>query len=111
MNCQKAQDCMKQYLDGTISDYDLEEFTDHIKSCPECYGDLEIYYVMDMAQQYLKDESKEESYNICQMLENDMENKLNRMHRKKRLRNILFLTFMALAGLTIWTVCLLMGYI
>ena len=49
MNCQKAQDCMRQYLDGSISDHDLEEFIKHIKSCPACYGDLEIYYVMDMA--------------------------------------------------------------
>ena len=42
MNCQKAQDCMRQYLDGSISDHDLEEFVKHIKSCPACYGDLEL---------------------------------------------------------------------
>ena len=102
---------MKRYLDGTISDYDLKEFTDHIKNCPECYGDLEIYYVMDMAQKYLKDESKEESYNICQLLENDMKDKLNRMERKRRLRGFLFLAFIVLAGVLIWTACLLMGYI
>lgn len=111
MNCQKAQDCMKQYLDSSISDHDLEEFVEHIKNCPACYGDLEIYYVMDMAQKYLKDENREESYNICQLLETDMHNKLNRMHRRRRLRNVLLGTFLILVGVISWTVFLLAEYL
>ncbi|MGI6006180.1 MAG: anti-sigma factor family protein [Ruminococcus sp.] len=111
MDCQKAQARMKAYLDGSISDNDLEDFVDHIKNCPECYGDLEIYYVMEMAQKYLKDESKDESYNICQLLENDMQSKLDRMHRRRRLRKILFFSFIVIAGLIIWTICLILGYL
>ena len=110
MNCQKAQDCMRQYLDGSISDHDLEEFIKHIKSCPACYGDLEIYYVMDMAQNYLKDES-EESSNICQLLETDMQNKLVKMHRKRRLRHVLLGAFIIFAGVIGWTIFLLAGYL
>ena len=55
---------MRQYLDGSISDHDLEEFIKHIKSCPACYGDLEIYYVMDMAQNYLKMKAKNPTISV-----------------------------------------------
>ncbi|MCH1978167.1 zf-HC2 domain-containing protein [Lawsonibacter sp. OA9] len=110
MNCQKAQACIDQYLNGTISDNDLEEFVYHIRNCQACYEDLEIYYIVDMAQKYL-DEDQEESYNISQLLEEDIHDKLTRMHKRQHLRTFVFIVGCLMLGLAVTGVCIIMGYL
>lgn len=44
MNCVKAQQLIRPYLEGTLSDRELEEFLDHVQNCQSCFGELEIYF-------------------------------------------------------------------
>ena len=44
MNCVRAQQLIRPYLDGVLSDRELEEFLDHIENCQTCFGELEVYF-------------------------------------------------------------------
>jgi hypothetical protein len=35
---------IRPYLDGVLSDRELEEFLGHVQTCPDCFDELEIYY-------------------------------------------------------------------
>lgn len=110
MDCQKTQVCIDEYLKGTISDNDLEEFVYHIKSCPACFEDLEIYYIVDIAQKYLDgDGEQEESYHIIRLLEKDIQDKLMKMRRRQHLRMFMFILGCLLLGLIFAGISILLG--
>ena len=44
MNCVNAQRLIRPYLEGILSDRELEEFLDHVESCKACFGELELYF-------------------------------------------------------------------
>ena len=44
MDCVRAQQLIRPYLEGYLSDRELEEFLDHVQGCPDCFGELEIYF-------------------------------------------------------------------
>lgn len=44
MDCVKAQQLVRPYLEGILSDRELEEFLDHVEGCRNCFGELEIYF-------------------------------------------------------------------
>ncbi len=44
MDCVRAQKLIRPYLDGKLSDRELEEFLDHVETCPACHDELEIYF-------------------------------------------------------------------
>lgn len=44
MKCIEAQQLVKPYIEGQLSDKQLEHFLDHVEHCPECYEELEIYF-------------------------------------------------------------------
>ena len=44
MKCEEALTKIEAYIDHTLSGRELEEFLEHVKSCRECYDELETYY-------------------------------------------------------------------
>ena len=44
MDCVTAQQLIKPYLEGYLSDKELEEFLDHVQTCPNCFDELEVYF-------------------------------------------------------------------
>lgn len=44
MDCVRAQQLIRPYLEGILSDRELEEFLDHVQGCPSCFGELEVYF-------------------------------------------------------------------
>ena len=52
MKCEEALTKIEAYIDHTLSGRELEEFLEHVKSCRECYDELETYYrtTVDFAQ-------------------------------------------------------------
>ncbi len=44
MDCVTAQQKVKSYLGGYLSDQDLKEFLDHVEGCPSCFSELEVYF-------------------------------------------------------------------
>lgn len=84
MDCKSAQSMVTRYVKRELKDKELEEFVHHIGKCKECHEELEIYFTIHFALQKL-DEDKNVSYNIKQMLEDDLE----AAKRKVKIRKIL----------------------
>lgn len=110
MDCKRAQDCMERYIDGSIADYELEGFIQHIRGCSVCREELEIYYIIDLAKNLLE-EDKDTSYNIAQIVEDDMNARLAKKQRRKNLKIFLFFVYFALLCLVILGICMLLGYL
>lgn len=82
MKCEKALLMIDKYIDNKLSHRELQEFIDHVKSCPECYDELETFYVINVGMKYF-DEEKLDSYNFPNMLKQDLEQKIARLQRRK----------------------------
>jgi len=58
MNCIDVQRLIMPFINGELSNEELGEFIHHIKSCPNCMEELEVYYVLIAGMRQL-DEEKE----------------------------------------------------
>lgn len=43
MNCREAQCLLVPYINGDLKEKEEDEFVRHIRQCPECYEELEVY--------------------------------------------------------------------
>jgi hypothetical protein len=46
MNCIEVQRLMMPFIDNKLSMEQLEEFMQHIRSCPDCMEELEVHYIL-----------------------------------------------------------------
>ena len=99
MKCEEAKGYINEYIKHTLPERKQEEFIKHIKVCPECFQELETYFIVDVAMKYF-DDNKEDNYDIQDILQKDMNKRLKKRQRKKLMvviLVILFMIFMALA--------------
>ncbi len=76
MTCQEAERLVMPYINGSITDSELEEFLKHIDSCPDCREELEIYFTVDVGIRQLDEDTG--TYNIKGALETALA--LSRQH-------------------------------
>jgi len=81
MNCEQARDCVDAYISHTLPEKKQEEFIKHVKVCPECFQELETYFIVDVAIQYF-DNRKDDTYDIRNLLQEDLDKRL--MKRQNR---------------------------
>lgn len=43
MNCKEAQRLLVPYINGTLEEKEEGAFVRHVRRCPECYEELEVY--------------------------------------------------------------------
>lgn len=43
MNCKETQRLLVPYINGELEEKEEEEFVRHVRNCPECYEELEVY--------------------------------------------------------------------
>ena len=43
MNCKEVQRQLVPYINGELQEKTEEEFVRHVRRCPECYEELEVY--------------------------------------------------------------------
>lgn len=86
MLCNECQSMIRDYLKDRLTPKELERFLVHIRSCPECYEELETYFIISFATRLL-DEGAEVSYDLTGILKEDLEKK-ERMLRRRRMRRI-----------------------
>ncbi len=85
MNCEQAKSMVNAYIDGNLSDQECIDFLNHVKECRKCYDELETYFIVDYALQYLDDEDSDQSYDMQKVLKDDI-----RLNEKRVWRTRLF---------------------
>ncbi|HKL80230.1 MAG TPA: zf-HC2 domain-containing protein [Mobilitalea sp.] len=63
MTCLRAQSLITPFINDELDIKELEEFTEHIRSCSECMEELEVYYTLLTAMRQL-DEDRNLSNNF-----------------------------------------------
>lgn len=84
MQCEEALLMIDPFMKDELRDRELEEFLEHLKTCPRCYDELEIYYTIKMSVKYLETENLE-TYDIPRMLKEELRQKERYLHHRKAL--------------------------
>ncbi len=83
MNCREAQQLMGNFIDDKMDDETLEAFIEHVKNCPSCYDDLEVYYMVITGIRQL-DEGEDTDF--INGLKNKLKDKEAWLKRRKKVR-------------------------
>ena len=86
MNCVTSQQMIRAYLDGYLSDRELEEFLNHVQTCPDCFDELEVYFSV---YRTLRDVDEKGDYNFRKKLRRKLEESrayLRRRNQSKALK-------------------------
>ena len=109
MTCREAQQMVMPYINHQLSDEDLEAFLLHVKGCPDCREELEIYFTVDYGLRQLDDDNG--TYDIPGALKRTLEQSwdhVRHVHVLTVLRYVfgtlsaLSLTVMFLLQMRIW---------
>ena len=110
MKCEETLSKIDSFINNTLPVREMEDFLEHIESCPECYDELETYYTITVGMKYLEEE-KLESYNIPKMLKEDLKQKEDFLRRRRLLTKTVVL-FGMLFGIGIaFSLLLYLGHI
>ena len=108
MKCEEALQKITPYIENRLQPRELEAFIEHITQCPSCYDELETYYIVSRAVQYLDDE-KQDTYNIMELLKRDIRMKEQGLRRRRRMHWLVFFCLLTAAALLAGTVLCSLG--
>lgn len=83
MTCFESQSNIMAFIDKKLNDEQLTEFVRHVKHCPNCSEELEIYYTLIVGMREV-DTGKELSLNFKKDLENELDKIDSRYKTVKR---------------------------
>jgi hypothetical protein len=103
MNCIDIQRLIVPFINDELNMEQLEEFIHHVRSCPKCMEELEVYYVLLAGMKQL-DEDKELSVNFNQDLKDLLNLSEDRiihdkfLHIRKRIVLIIMISLVAIVS-------------
>lgn len=71
-SCREAEKMVMPYINHQLDEKELEQFLKHVRSCPVCREELEIYYTVSVGLKQL--DNANGVYDIAGSLEESMEN-------------------------------------
>ncbi len=83
MTCIEVQSLITRFIDDTLDDEQLTKFIKHIKQCPECRDELEVYYTLIVGMHQL-DNNKKLSSNFEEELNTKLKLHEERIRGHKR---------------------------
>ena len=72
MNCKEAQRLLVPYINGELDAADENDFVCHVRCCPECYDELEVYATVFAGIRQLDGAEEEVDYRT--LVEDSLEN-------------------------------------
>jgi len=72
MNCKEAQRLLVPYINGELEEKEEGEFVRHVRHCPECYEELEVYATVFAGIKQLDGDEEEVDYRT--LVEDSLEN-------------------------------------
>ena len=100
MTCNQAQSMITPFINNKLKLKEMEDFIDHISSCPICKEELEVYYALLTAMRQLDEDknlSSDFGLELDQKLERCKERILHAKFTYYRKKIFLFLTIIILA--------------
>ncbi len=82
MDCRTAESMVNRYIDHTLKVDELEEFLDHVESCPSCYDELETYFIVHEVTQQLDDQAEGAVLDFKKLLALDIRKSRRYIHKK-----------------------------
>ena len=74
---------VNRYIDHTLNVDELEEFLDHVESCPSCYDELETYFIVHEVTQQLDEQENGTVLDFKDLLTQDIRRARRYIHKKK----------------------------
>ncbi len=101
MDCKRAENLVSAYINRDMSLNELKEFIDHVKNCSSCYDELQTYFTVYFAMEHLENGESNPSYNMNNVLLEDIKNRERYVKRESIRRALLasvcvFVTLLAL---------------
>ena len=78
----EAKSYVDAYINHTLPERKQAEFIKHIQACPDCFQELETYFIVDVALKYF-DNKKAETYDIRNLLQEDLDKRFKKYQYKK----------------------------
>ena len=78
MKCREAERLVMPYIQDELTDGELEEFLEHVETCPSCQEELEIYFMVSLGLRQLDEGTG--SFNMKQELEEILDLSYRRVH-------------------------------
>ncbi|MEE3420212.1 MAG: zf-HC2 domain-containing protein [Lachnospiraceae bacterium] len=88
ISCEEAQKWVMPFIEDELPDDDAAVFLDHIRRCPDCYDELETYFIVDYSLHFL-DNDNDASYDLKRLLRERIRAKERELNRRRILK-ILF---------------------
>ena len=102
MNCQNAQSMVLNFINNKLDKEETKEFIEHIRSCKDCWEELEIYYVMLIGLKQL-DEGEELAADFKEKLQNEVDSRYLEIEKNsKRKYGAKIITILVTAAILIW---------
>ena len=89
MECKTAKSLVNAYIEGSLNDQDCIDFLAHVKGCRDCYDELETYFIVDYALQYLDTGGdSNRSFDMQKLLKDDVRWNEKRILRTRMVRGV-----------------------
>lgn len=82
MDCKQAENLVSAYINRDMGLHELKEFIDHVKNCSSCYDELQTYFTVYFAMEHLENGESNPSYNMNNVLLEDIKNRERYVRRK-----------------------------
>ena len=87
--CRETMAQISAFLSDSLSERELQRFLEHVRSCPQCYKELETNYMVERTITYLNEDVPSDiSFDLTPLLEQELEQKTKRLILDRRVRVI-----------------------
>jgi len=69
MDCRRCQSLIEAFLRRSLEPDENDEFVRHVKSCPDCRGELEVYYTVSTVVAQLDSDAEDENIDYKESLD------------------------------------------
>lgn len=106
MTCLEAQSNIMAFVDKKLPEANISKFVKHIKYCPNCAEELEIYYTFIVGMRQI-DNNGELSTDFKKSMNQELDRLDNKVKKAQRIKGSTF--FAAVAGVIVLGVFLYLG--
>ena len=98
MECTEAKKLVMPYVERKIPDDKVGDFIKHVRSCPSCYDELETYFTIYSALEYM-DAGARTGFEVKKLLAEDMKQmeEMSKAGRKLTVSNAVLAVLIVLA--------------